>query len=224
MRRLLPSAEDDVDLELAYALPPGTSWLRANMVSTIDGSVTGENYRSGSISGTTDKAVFAALRTLADAVLVGAGTARTEGYRPSTLPIVLVSNRLALDLSLPLFTESEHRTIVIAPSSAPADLMAATAEVADVITAGHATVDLRVGVDALRARGLDHVLCEGGPSLLGSLLAADLVDEICAVTSPRVVGGGAGRIVHGAWLTGDPWRLAHLFEDDGFLFARWQRR
>src|SRR4051794_18610951 len=109
MRRLLPSAEDDVDLDLAYALPPGAQWLRANMVSTIDGSVTGENHRSGTISGTTDKAVFAALRRLADAVLVGAGTARTEGYRPSTLPIVLVSNRLEFDLTMPLFTEAEHR-------------------------------------------------------------------------------------------------------------------
>ena len=224
MRRLLPSPEGDVDLETAYALPAGTTWLRANMVSTIDGSVTGENHRSGTISGPTDKAVFAALRTFADAVLVGAGTARAEGYRASTLPIVLVSNRLELDLTLPLFTEAEHRTIVIAPASAPADRVAATAEVADVITAGHAAVDLRVGVDALRERGLAHLLCEGGPSLLGSLLAADLVDELCAVTSPRIVGGGAGRIVHAGWIPGEPWRLAHLFEDDGFLFARWQRR
>lgn len=223
MRRLLPSPAEDVDLEAAYSLPPGTTWLRANMVSTIDGSVTGANHRSGTISGPTDKAVFAALRACADAVLVGAGTARAEGYRPSRLPIVLVSNRLQLDLSLPLFTEAQHRTIVLAPVSAPADLMEATAAVADVITAGHAAVDLNAGVSALRARGLAHLLCEGGPSLLGSLLEADLVDELCAVTSPRIVGGGAGRIVHGPWLSEEPWRLAQLLEDDGFLFARWQR-
>jgi riboflavin biosynthesis pyrimidine reductase len=223
MRRLLPSAAEDVHLGAAYAVPVGTPWLRANMVSTVDGSVTDANQLSGGISGPADKAIFDVLRSSADAVLVGAGTARAEGYRPARLPVVLVTNRAELDLELPLFTEAEHRTVLVAPASAPADRLAAAAEVADVITAGEGTVDLSHALDALRERGLTHLLCEGGPTLLGSLLAAGLVDELCTATSPQVVGGSSGRIVRGPWLPSDPWRLAQLLEDDGFLFARWQR-
>jgi riboflavin-specific deaminase-like protein len=223
MRRLLPTPEDDVNLGAAYAVPPGTPWLRANMVSTVDGSVTDSDRLSGGISGPADKAIFAALRGSASAVLVGAGTVRAEGYRPGKLPIVVVTNRLDLELDSPLFTEAEHRTIIVTSATASPDLLASTAERADVITAGEDAVDLTAALSLLRQRGLTNLLCEGGPTLLGSLLAAELVDELCTTLSPLVVGGSSGRIVHGPWLPSAPWLLAQLLEDDGFLFARWQR-
>ena len=80
----------DADLRSLYAAP-STPWLRANMVSTLDGAATGETGRSGSINNEVDKRVFDTLRDLADAILVGAGTAEAEGYRPADRPIVLVS-------------------------------------------------------------------------------------------------------------------------------------
>ena len=49
----------------------------------------------------------------------------------------------------------------------------------------------------LAHRGLDRVLCEGGPSLLGTLQAADAVDELCLTVAPVLVGGEAGRIAQG---------------------------
>lgn len=223
MRRLLPSADEDVNLDAAYAVPTGTRWLRANMVSTIDGSVTGAGGLSGGISGPADKRVFAALRSAADAVMVGASTASAENYRPARVPIVIVSNSLHIDLSKPLFTTAEHRTIVIAPASSPPDMLHAVSQVADVVTAGAGSVDLVAAKESLAGLGLRHVLCEGGPRLLGSLLAAGLVDELCTSTSPRVVGGDARRIVDGPWLSDEEWHLAQLLEEDGFLFHRWQR-
>jgi riboflavin biosynthesis pyrimidine reductase len=223
MRRLLPAPDEDVNVGAAYAVPPGTPWLRANMVSTIDGSVTDEEMLSGGISGRADKEIFAALRGAADAVLVGAGTARAEGYRPAKLPIVLVTNRLDLDFTKPLFTEATHRTIVVCPSTADPDRLVAAAERADVVLAGEGAVDLQGALDALRERGLANLICEGGPTLLGALLAAGLVDELCTTISPRVVGGHAARITTGSWLSREPWHLAQLLEDEGFLFARWER-
>jgi riboflavin-specific deaminase-like protein len=223
MRRLLPDPAEDVDIEAAYAVPAGTRWLRANMVSTVDGSVTDAERVSGGISGPADKALFAALRTMADAVLVGAGTVRAERYRPAALPIVIVSRRLDLDLTTPLFTEASHRTVVVTARDAPADRLEATAAVADVIATGDGVVDLAAGVRALRERGLHHLICEGGPTLLGALLAERLVDEVCLAMSPMVVGGSAGRIVNGPWLPDEAWRLHQLLETDGFLFARWER-
>ncbi|HTY72073.1 MAG TPA: dihydrofolate reductase family protein [Actinomycetes bacterium] len=223
MRRLLPSPEEDVEVEPAYAVPDATPWLRASMVTTLDGSVAGPDGRSGSISGPADKAVFAALRAGSDAVLVGAGTASAEGYGPSARPIVVVSNRIGIDLARPLFTEARHRTVLLTARSAPAGRLEAAREVAEVVLAGEERVDLTAGLAALRARGMTRIVCEGGPSLLAGLLADGLVDELCTTTSPLVVGGDGSRMVRGPWLPTQPWRLAQLLTDDGFLFARWQR-
>jgi riboflavin biosynthesis pyrimidine reductase len=72
----------------AYPTPvPASGWVRANMVSTLDGSANGPDGGSGALGGSADRAVFGVLRGLADVILVGAGTARVEGYRrPAASP------------------------------------------------------------------------------------------------------------------------------------------
>jgi riboflavin biosynthesis pyrimidine reductase len=239
MRRLLPVPADEVNLTSAYALPPGAArHLRANFVCSADGAVSLAG-RSGGLSGPADKRVFAVLRDLADVVLVGAGTARAEGYRPARpdaarratrraaglaeVPtIALVSSELALDPDWPVLAEAEARTIVVTHEAAPAAPREALAGVADFVVAGTDRVDLAAALDQLAARGLARVLCEGGPMLFGSLLAADLVDELCLTVSPLVAGPGAGRIVAGAPVDGaQPTRLVHVLEGGGSLFLRY---
>ena len=83
---------DEEGLAELYAVP-ATPWLRVNMVSTVDGSATGESGVTGTINNAADKRVFHALRRFADVIVVGAGTARTERYRPADRPIVVVSRR-----------------------------------------------------------------------------------------------------------------------------------
>ncbi len=80
------------DLAHLYAAP-ADPWLRVNMVSTLDGAASGDNGRSGSINNAVDKRVYDQLRALADAIVVGAGTARAEGYAPVDRPTVVVSRR-----------------------------------------------------------------------------------------------------------------------------------
>jgi riboflavin biosynthesis pyrimidine reductase len=224
VRRLLPEPSDDVDLAAAYACPEGHPWLRANMVTSVDGAMTGPDARSGSLSGPADRAVFRVLRRAADAVLVGAGTVRAEGYRPAALPIAVVSNRLDLDWSLPLFDNAPQRTLVLTSAAAPADRLAAARVGTDVVLCGEERVDPALAVAALHQRGLTRLLCEGGPSLLAQLGAAGLLDELCLTTAPVLVGGTAGRILAGPELDGRPWHLAHLLTDEDSLFARWVRR
>jgi len=223
VRRLLPEPSEDVDLAAAYACPPGRPWLRANMVTSVDGAVTGPDALSGSLSGPADRAVFGVLRRAADAVLVGAGTVRAEGYRPAELPVAVVSNRLDLDWSLPLFDAAPHRTVVLTSAAAPADRLAAARAGNDVVLCGDDRVDPGRAVAALHERGLTRLLCEGGPLLLAQLAAAGLLDELCLTTAPVLVGGSAGRILAGPDLDGRPWRLAHLLVDQDSLFARWVR-
>jgi riboflavin biosynthesis pyrimidine reductase len=92
-----------------------------------------------------------------------------------------------------------------------------------VVVAGTGEVDLAAAVRSLAARGLPRVLTEGGPRLLGDLLAAGLVDDLCLTVSPTLVGAPARRMVGGdSWLTPPVTaRCAHLLHSDGVLLGRW---
>jgi riboflavin biosynthesis pyrimidine reductase len=229
---------DDRGLAAAYAYR-SPAWLRANFVSSADGAAYVDG-RSDGLSSDGDKRLFRLLRALADVVLVGAGTARTEKYKPARVrpelaglrgdrpavpPIALVTRTLGLDLASPLFTGAapEARTIVITCAAAPADARQRAAEVADVIVAGDEKVDLAGALKALADRGLGQVLCEGGPHLFGDLAAAGLVDELCLTLSPLLAGPGASRIIAGTRFDAARWlRLAHLLTTgDSFLYARY---
>jgi riboflavin biosynthesis pyrimidine reductase len=239
VRQLLPVPVADVDLYEAYRTEPGVPLLRLNMVATVDGAVQDGEGRAGGLGGEGDNEVFRVLRALSDGIMVGAGTARTEGYgphrlradlarrraaagRPNPAPIVLVSRSMDLDLDTPLFTEAKARTVVITCGAAPAERVRAARRVATVIVAGDEIVDLAAGVAALRDElGLTHLLCEGGPTLNGGLLAANLVDELCLTLAPSLA--GEERL----GLTVGPTRraglgLAGLCEQDGELFLRYR--
>jgi riboflavin biosynthesis pyrimidine reductase len=240
VRMILPSPGDELDL-LALAdvyAYPRDRWLRANFVSSADGAAYVDG-KSGGLSSPDDKRVFGVLRVLADVVLVGAGTARVEEYkparrrpslaalregRPETQPIAVVTKTLGLNLASPLFTEAppDARTIVITCAASDAELRTEAAKVADLIVAGEETVDLGQALAELNDRDLGRVLCEGGPHLLGDLSAAGLLDELCLSFSPTLAGPGAGRIIAGQPSDARGMKLAHVLAgDDSFLFLRY---
>ena len=199
-----------------------TPWLRANMVSTVDGAGSGADGLTGSINNEADHRVFRALRGLADAVLVGAGTAEAEGYRPGSKPLVLVTGRARLPARLR--DPEPGRVLMVTCASAPGcDEARRMLGDDSVLVCGDDAVDLGQAVADLHGRGLRRILCEGGPRLLGDLLAAGLVDELCTTVVPEVVGGGQRRIVTAPDLR-VPLDLRLLAEDQGTVFARWTVR
>ena len=228
-----------------YAYPPhprGEPWVRANMVAAVDGAAS-VGGRSGGLSGAADRLLFGILRSLADVILVGAGTARAEHYRPAqpasmppalragrpaTPPIAVISGRLTVDPRTALFTAAppDARTIVITSEQAPAAQRAAVAEHADVIVAGTGRVDLKAALAGLAARGYPRVLTEGGPHLLAELAAGGLLDELCLTVSPLLACPGPGRILQGGppLPRGLPVTLGHVLEDAGFLLCRYACR
>jgi len=226
VRRLRPELEETVDLRAAYAVTADRH-VRANFVSSLDGAVTLQGKSAG-LSSDGDRQLFHLLRTLADVVLVGAGTARSENYGGAkpvdghAPPIAVVSKSLHFDLSARLFTDTTVRPIVITCSASPLEPREQLAEVADVVVAGDSDVDLRAALDALADRGLRRVLCEGGPHLLGAVASAGLLDELCLTLAPVVAGGTAGRIVAG-YLPEvvEAMHLLHVLEEDGHLFLRY---
>lgn len=242
MRQLFPVAAE-VDPWEAYGRPgrvgprPG---VRLNMIASVDGAAALAG-RSGALGGPDDKALFGVLRALADVILVGAGTMRTEGYGPVRLAapasdrrrgwglepvpaIAVVTRSCALDWDSPFFRQAERRPLVLTVASAPADRRDRAAEVADVVVAGDTEVEMAEALSALGERGYDNVLAEGGPRIAGQLAAAGLLDEVCLTVSPVLASGDAGRILHGDALAPAPeLRLRHVLEAGGFLFLRYRR-
>src|SRR5689334_14212831 len=165
-----------------YAFPEvdGT-WLRTNFVATLDGAAHDDNGVTASLGGETDTALFAHLRSIADVVLVGAGTTRVERYGArSSTPLVVASRRLDIPerLQCPGIT-------VVTTTDAPADRMAALREAGvDVLTHGEITVDWPEVLDAFADRGWRKVNCEGGPTLHGELVSQELVDDLCLTIAP----------------------------------------
>lgn len=211
-----PAAEAAVfALADLYAYPAAgrgdRPWLRANMVVSADGAASLAG-RSAGLSGPADRLVFSVLRSLADVILVGAGTARVERYRPAaerdiwaalrdgrvlTPPIAVVTRELSLDPDGPLLagTPAGSRTIVLTTAAAPAARRAAAARHADVIVAGSDSLTPAAVIGALAERGYRRLLIEGGPSLLAHFTAAGLLDDLCLTISPVLEGGWAGRIL-----------------------------
>jgi riboflavin-specific deaminase-like protein len=248
---LLPSgtprssgAAPDEDVLAAYAYPPlgeAPCWLRANMVATVDGAATGPDGRSGSISSGADRRLFHHLRGLCDALLVGAGTARTENYRPLSSSdevaaaraasgqaprptLVVVSRALRLEPDLRMFSGPD-RVVVVTSRAAPAAAADALAVVADVVRTGDDEVDLHEALDLLAGRGLRLLLCEGGPSLLGDLVADGLLDELCLTVAPVALSGTAPRAAHGrpAAVPVSLEPAIVVLADDGSLLTSWRR-
>jgi 5-amino-6-(5-phosphoribosylamino)uracil reductase len=243
------------ELADAYAYPepvPGSvpqsgpprrlPWLRANMVSTLDGAAQHDG-RSQPISTATDMRIFGTLRGLADVVVVGAETVRLEGYRPARAraefagrreaagqgpapAVAVVTASLDLDFSLPLFTSPLAPTLVLTGAAAAPERVATAQQAgAQVVIAGDGMgVDPARAVEALAGLGHTRLLTEGGPRLLGQFVAAEVLDELCLTIAPMLTVGDAQRIAGGPSVAvPQRFALASLLEEDGFLFGRYRR-
>ena len=212
------------------------------MVAGLDGTAA-VGGRVGSLSTAPDQALFRRMRQIADIVLVGAETVRREGYgsvgldddaqeqrrrlgQSATPPIALVSRSLAFDWNARVFADApdDARTHLITCEAADPGRRAEAEQYAEVIVAGDDRVEPAAAMQALADRGRRVVLCEGGPTWLGELVAADRLDELCLSVAPLMGGDplpvsvtppGAG-LAH--------FELKGAMAEDDTLFLRYERR
>ena len=239
MRRLLPDpapVADDDALAAAYRLPPGRS-VRVNFIVSLDGTIT-VGGRSEGLGTPGDRRVFRLLRALADVVLVGAGTAAAEGYRPiaADSPVGLLRTSLGQSPTAPVAVVSRRGsvpeallggaagTLLVTCGAGDPDRRAALADAGvTVLVCGEDDVDLPLALDRLAGRGLEQVVCEGGPQLLRAALDAGVVDELDLSIAPALVGGEA-RLLDAVRPDVVRPRLVQVLEEDGVLFTRYAVR
>jgi 5-amino-6-(5-phosphoribosylamino)uracil reductase len=234
-RRPITPEELATGLRLGELAPADRPYLGINMVSSLDGKAT-LDWRTQGLSSDVDRRVFHLLRTQADAVMVGAGTARAERYGritksdelrqirvndglvPDALAVV-VSGRLDLPPDLPLLNAPDQRVVIATASEDTLPGVTGDVEYA------------RVGDDLPRLmaylqerHGVRSVLCEGGPTLNSFMFAADVVDELFLTLNPKLLGGASAlTIVAGRELVepAEP-ALVSIAEAAGELYTRWR--
>lgn len=242
MRSLLPPLAGEVDLDAVYTVVdpgPGNRHVRVNFVVSIDGAAELDGRTAG-LGSPPDKTVFDLLRWSCDVVLAGAGTARTEGYGPVSVPeerqqlrmqrgmavvprLAVVTRSASLDPSAKLFTPSATGERPLVVTTAQADTSHLT-DVAEVVVCGEDLVEPGRLLAALAERGLRRILCEGGPTLFAEIAGAGCVDELCLTVSPLLAGPGHARLFSGLpWLKPAELTLDSVLEQDGVLLLRYVR-
>jgi riboflavin-specific deaminase-like protein len=217
--------------------PADRPYVLLNMAATADGRVS-IGGRSAPVAGSADRELFHELRTQADAVMVGAGTARVERYRRITktpelrakreregvMPdplAVLVSGRLDLPPDLPLLQDPDSRVVIVTAVDEKLDGVQADVD----YLLEPVTRELAPSLHRLRTEyGVRSMLCEGGPVLNSSLLREGLVDELFLCVSPRIAGDPAEPAsVEGQALPGPlDLELLSLHEAEQHLFFRYR--
>jgi len=165
---------------------------------TLDGRLATRTGDARWVSGPAARAWAHGLRDRVDAVLVGAGTARADDPALTTRlpggrdPVrVVLDTTLALSPRLRLFTgRSPAPTLWVhaAPALPPRLLRLAPAVELLRCRRGPGGVSLPDLLARLAARGITHLLVEGGAEIHARFLAAGLVDELAVVVAPKLAG------------------------------------
>jgi riboflavin biosynthesis pyrimidine reductase len=230
VRRIFPEAGEPIEIDSADArerLAPlydlaGESWVRVNLVSSVNGSAAGQDGTSESLTNRVDRKILGVIRRSSEVVLIGAASVRAEGYRlPRTAPLAIVTSsgdlgahelELATDRAVPL---------VLCPASA-SDRARASLVGADIVIVADDDGRMTAAgiIQALHDRGLRRIVCEG-PSLAGLLLDAGLVNEFCLSTSPSI-GGVSQPLLGSAPVASKRLELRQLLADESStIYARW---
>ncbi len=244
MQQIFPEALDGVDVQSVYQAdvraPIGDRpWVMCNMISSADGGIAVDGT-SGGLGGDGDKAVFGALRSIPDVVIVASGTVIAEGYSAPHTPediqadrqsrgqeahprLAIVTRSLSIDPNHQVF-DADARPLIVTTANSDESARKELAAVADIVMAGEDDVDLLNALKQLGDGGAKTVLLEGGPTLNGAFVDADLVDELFLSVAPFLLGGASPRIIaHSKVGELRDLRLERTLYEDGTLFHRYLR-
>jgi diaminohydroxyphosphoribosylaminopyrimidine deaminase/5-amino-6-(5-phosphoribosylamino)uracil reductase len=201
-------------------------YVHAKWAMTLDGKTAAPSGDSKWISSDESRAKVHELRGRMDAILVGAGTVRTDdplltarppGPRALTRIVLSTTGELPSDCRL-LRTIDETPVLVATLEGRGGALRRRGCEVLE-LPADHERPSVPALLRDLGRRRMTHLLVEGGAGVFGSFVDRRMVDEFHVFIAPRLLGGHRSiSPVGGAGLgdVRDSWRLDHWsFESIG---------
>ena len=166
-------------------------------ISTLSGSAS-LHGSSGELGNQLDTAVLLGLRERADVIVVGSRTVLAEDYggaqpskdRPNPAPIAVITNSFNVDVASKFVQEAITPPLVVASDQALADPELADKREAlqragvELVNSGNGTATEIV--QALSARGLNRIVCEGGPGIFGLFIADKMLDQLYLTLDPTL--------------------------------------
>ena len=231
LRRVHPDPPASVDLDsessrdrlVEWYRPASPRWLRLNLVTSVSGSAAGSDGTSETLTSPVDRLILGVIRELSDVVLVGAQSVRAEGYvRPRRAPLAVVTGGGDLE-GHRIGGDGDHPPVIVLCPARAVGRVSQTLGTADIVVVPD--VDGRMEahhiIGALRERGFNSIVCEGGPGLARQLIVSELVDEICLTTSPRLTGATLPLFGTESFSEVAVSLSQLLIDDESSLYARW---
>jgi diaminohydroxyphosphoribosylaminopyrimidine deaminase/5-amino-6-(5-phosphoribosylamino)uracil reductase len=178
-------------------------YVALKIAMSLDGFITSEPNVQERITSEEERLYVRDLRIAHDAVMVGARTVRVDDPLLTVRPPhdrlreyvrVVACSSGSVNPASRIFepVPGYAKTVVLAPAGAR-ERFADLAGVADVLFAGNddaTELDLHAALSALRReRGVQSVLCEGGPMLAGKLISSELCDRLIWAIAPLLLRG-----------------------------------
>ena len=200
---LMADAARRLNAGFVSCIERGRPYVTLKLAMTLDGRIATRTGESRWITGPAARTRVHLMRARADAVLVGAGTAREDDPTLDVRhigPGVAQPMRVVADGKLTLppgsrLARGAHGTPVRllhrgdAPAAHRTALEALGVGMIEVATGPDGQLDLGDGLTRLAEAGVTRVLCEGGGQLAASLLGGGLVDQVALFTAGKAIGG-----------------------------------
>jgi diaminohydroxyphosphoribosylaminopyrimidine deaminase/5-amino-6-(5-phosphoribosylamino)uracil reductase len=187
----------ELNASFFHAFASDRPWVTVKLAVSIDGAIADATRRRGWLSGPVARRQVHEMRAGHDAIAVGLGTVLADDPRLTVReasPPRVPPARIVFDsgLRIPLTsnivaTAHEALTLIVArDASGPSSVALRKAGVGIVVAS-----TIPEACRALRARGIQSVMVEGGARLAGSFFKASSVDRLVTFQSPVVLGEGA---------------------------------
>ncbi len=198
---LLRDEAERLNLAYLHHRRTGRAFVSLKLALTLDGRTTAPDGSSQWITGPEARKIVHARRLECDAVLVGAGTVVADDPRLTVRDVpaprqpvrVVADAHGRVSAGAAIFREARGGCIAATTASCPHDAQIAWKEAGAevlVLPEDERGIDLRALVEALGARGMTEVFCEGGPRLGSSLIGSGLVGRLEVHYGPLLTGGG----------------------------------
>ena len=195
---LMSTEAEQLNVGFLRRVRHGRPYVRAKIAASLDGAIAMRNGQSQWITGPAARSDVQRLRAKAGAIMSGIGTVLADdpsfNVRDESINMagkqplrVVLDSTLRMPLSSAMLCLPGKTLVYCADDSGRGELEEAGAEVVK-MPGDSSQVDIAAVLDDLGAREINNLLVEAGPALAGSLIAADLVDELVIYQAPHIMG------------------------------------